>query len=545
MKSLVGKIGTLALVAMAGLAVAACSSSIDTSSPSGSSAKHQENVGTVGLQLQPVSGITVTSVKYTVTQGNAPGAAVVQTGNLPTPGTGSNFTFGIPLPVGTGYYISLSGVAQENPAITCTSSFGPFDVLPNQSAPFNMTLTCVDSVKGTAVSTVDVKTDACPRLVVDYVVAEPGTADVGKSINVYSAAHDLDDAAKAIKFAWSIDAANAGVGSFTPANAANSVFACSGPGTNVPVTVTADNGQCKKALQTTISCKSLTCGNGVVEPNLGETCDFGAGPNHPADSTCPSNCVKICGNGILEGDEKCDPVPSDPATCLPPGDANQCQVRTPTCGDGFTTFPEKCDTKGNIGPDQKPLANGGVCASDCGSVALPTCGDGVVGGSEQCDAGTGTTANPVPAGSPTCGSDCKQIATPECVTCENAGDCFASVNNCENAAFTAAQKLNCYQVTECIETSKCLAGTGSLGKCYCGTLSTAACGAAPFDLTAAGAPNGACAALMQAGQPGVTTNSAKLGALTHKSRPAGAAGQRLNCDKTDANCAPICGGGLN
>jgi hypothetical protein len=98
---------------------------------------------------------------------------------------------------------------------------------------------------------------------------------------------------------------------------------------------------------------------------------------------------------------------------------------------------------------------------------------------------------------------------------------------------------------ECIETSKCLAGTGSLGKCYCGTLSTAACGAAPFDLTAAGAPNGACAALMQKGQPGVATNSAMLGALTNKSRPAGAAGQRLNCDKTDANCAPICGGGLN
>ena len=91
MKSLVGKIGTLALVAMAGVAVAACSSTIDTSSPSGS-AKSDENVGKIGLKLQPVLGITVTSVHYIVTAGNpalTPAPAIVSEGNLPTPGTGS------------------------------------------------------------------------------------------------------------------------------------------------------------------------------------------------------------------------------------------------------------------------------------------------------------------------------------------------------------------------------------------------------------------------------------------------------------------------
>jgi len=135
------------------------------------------------------------------------------------------------------------------------------------------------------------------------------------------------------------------------------------------------------------------------------------------------------------------------------------------------------------------------------------------------------------------------------VACEQAGDCFASSDNCLGLTrpanlggpFTAAETTLCFDVTQCIQASNCLDGTGSLGKCYCGTLSTAACGAAPFDLTATGAPNGPCAAIIQQGNPGVTTNSAILGGLTNKARPAGAAGQRLNCDKTDPACAPLCG----
>jgi hypothetical protein len=44
---------------------------------------------------------------------------------------------------------------------------------------------------------------------------------------------------------------------------------------------------------------------------------------------------------------------------------------------------------------------------------------------------------------------------------------------------------------------------------------------------------------MQKGQPGVTSNGSMLGALTNRSRPAGAAGARLNCDKF--NCSTECG----
>ncbi|HEX2876627.1 MAG TPA: hypothetical protein VHP33_35495 [Polyangiaceae bacterium] len=546
MKSLVGKFGMLAMVAMAGIAVTACSSSLETSSPSEGSAKNDEHVGTIGLKLQPVLGITVANVHYTVTAGNpaaTPAPAIVAEGNLPTPGTSNNFSFGIPLPVGTGYYISLSGVSAETgDDITCTGSYGSFNVQPNTSSLFNMVLTCVDNTKGQVLTTVDVQTDACPRLIVDYAVAEPGSADVGENIAVFAAAHDLDNAAEVITYAWSVvDAASSGVGSFTPATAKDSTFKCNGPGNAVKVKVTATNHECSKSLETIVSCTSVTCGDGVVDPTIGETCDFGVGAGHPADPGCPQDCTKVCGDGQAEGSEVCDSLPFNAVNCLPPGSPNECTPRPEVCGDGFTTGTELCDTLGNIGTNQQALTGGNVCNADCKGVTGPVCGNGIVSiGFEECDDSSLSR---------TCSNDCESISDAACVTCEQAGDCFASSDNClgnarpaaQGGPFTVAEQNTCTDVMQCIQDSNCLDGTGSLGKCYCGTLSTAACGAAPFDLTAAGAPNGPCAAIMQAGNPGVTSNSAILGGLTNKARPAGAAGQRLNCQKTDANCAPICG----
>jgi hypothetical protein len=554
MKSLVGNIGTLALVAMAGFAVAACSSSIDTSSPSGSIAKPGgEHVGSIGLQLQPVFGVTVTSVHYIVTAGNpalTPAPAIISEGNLPTPGTGSNFSFGIPLPVGNGYYISLSGVDSTLPdTIKCTGSYGAFNVNANQSSQFNMTLTCTDITKGQVLPTIDVKTDACPHLIVDYAVAEPSTQDVGKDIAVHSAAHDTDNAAEVITYAWSIvDPANATKGQFNPATAHDTLLACKGGGDAIKIKVTATNHQCSKSLETVISCKNVACGNGIVEAALGETCDPAAGAGHPADPTCPADCTKVCGDGNAEGDETCDPLPLNPSVCLPPGSVGACTLRVASCGDGFLTAPEKCD--GALGLSSSPP--GSTCSADCKTINEPLpvkCGDGVTASPEGCDEGTGTNASPVPVLTRNCSNTCVELSTAACTTCEQAGDCFASSDNClgnartaaQGGPFTAAEQVQCFAVTKCIRESNCLDGAGTLGKCYCGSLSTAACGAAPYDLTAAGAPNGPCAAVMQAGNTGLTTNSAILGGLVNKTRPAGAAGQRLNCDKTDAACAPICG----
>jgi len=207
------------------------------------------------------------------------------------------------------------------------------------------------------------------------------------------------------------------------------------------------------------------------------------------------------------------------------------------CGDKFISTGEQCDASATP-PVPPGSPTGSVCDANC-HISGPVCGDGKVDAGEACDPGLG-----VGVPSPACSADCKiKVSTDACVTCETTGDCAASVDNCKGPAtapFTLAQQTQCYATMACIESTNCLDGAGTLGKCYCGTLSTSACGAAPFDLTATGAPNGPCAAVMQAGMTGFTSNSAILAGLTASSKPAGAGDQRLNCQKT-AGCTEVCG----
>jgi hypothetical protein len=186
-------------------------------------------------------------------------------------------------------------------------------------------------------------------------------------------------------------------------------------------------------------------------------------------------------------------------------------------------------------------AAGGGGSAGSGGSANSSCGDGKLDGTEDCDDGEDDGKW---QGNRLCSDDCRTVSTQACVDCEQAGDCFASSDNCMGPSATPFSLANvglCYDVFQCFQDSKCIDGAGSLGKCDCGSLSTAACGAAPFDLSQQGAPNGPCAELMQLGMPGVTSNSTVLGGLTNKSRPTGAAGQRMNCQKTATECSALCG----
>jgi hypothetical protein len=528
MKSLIGKLGMVALLATAaGGVVAGCSSSQvpgTTSSHVGSEGPQ----GDVTLKLVPVSGVTLNTVHYVVTNSATP-AVTVSEGDLPTPGAAKDFSFGLSLPVGTGYTISLSAASAEpNDNITCGGSFGTFNVAPNTATNFSLTLTCHDDTNGQIIGGVDVKTDACPKIVFDYVVATPGSTDVDptKPISVAAKAHDLDG--KTVTYSWKV--ATPSTGTFAPVSGASSVFTCKTAKAGEIVTVTAANGECTKTLTTTVSCKSVSCGNGIVEPALGETCDTGI-PSVP----CPADCNSVCGDGIAEAPvEDCDPANTD--NC-----GGTCKFRTPVCGDGFwTTIPgggkpaEVCD--GAKVPAGTPDTQG--CNATCDgfiAVAPKVCGDGIVNqASEECDD---------KGASPTCSNTCKKISTAACVTCENAGDCFESVNNCVGVAapFTTAQQTACFSVMSCIEKNNCFDGTGTLGKCYCGSLALGPCGAAPF--TGAGSPDGACVAEIKAGFPTFTTNSQILGGLSATNFPSGAALSRLSCQKgaNQSACLDTCG----
>lgn len=523
-KALVGKFGTLALLAaVAGSSVVACSSDVTRHSGEGPSVS-DGNLGSMNLRLVPVSGITISSVNYVVTGTPAIAGTALPSGVLPTPGTASSFNFGVQVPVGTGYTLSLTAASDEtNDDVTCTGAVGPFNVAPNTPTNISVTLTCRDNSTGQFLASVDVKTDACPRLVADYVIAIPAATDVGKSIAVNALGHDLDG--KTVKYAWSIPAANASVGAFASATTQATSFACQHNGSNVPVTVTMSNGECSRPLLTALSCNDVKCGDGVLDPN--ESCDKGIPAGQPGGGKygCPADCTVTCGDGLVEAPaEECElpaGVPTKACTA-------ECRNRTQQCGDGFMTGTEECD-----GTDLPPTAPAGsTCDASCKlhAVLPPMCGNGMKETGEDCE----------PINTQTCSDKCKTTSTDACVACEQNGACGAVADSCLN--FTGTDRTNCYAVQACITSSNCGDGANTLTSCFCGTLSTADCIAAPN--TGAGAPAGACAALIRTAMSvggDTPTNSQVLTRYIDESVPGGSAIARYNCDKQDPACIHVCG----
>ena len=519
-KSLVGKIGTLALFsAFAGGALAACSSEIDTKQARTSS---EGTEGSVGLNLVPVSGVTLNSVNYVVTGTPAIAGTPLPSGVLPTPGTSDNFSFGIPVPVGTGYTLSLTASSAEvGDDVTCTGSFGPFAVTANTSSNFSLTLTCVDNSNGQLIGTVGVVTTDCPRLIPTYVSAIPSTAAIGGSIAVNALGSDLDG--KPVTYSWSVAAANAGVGTFAGPTLQSTTFTCAAPGNMIPVTVTMDNGECDKTLDTTISCTSVTCGNGVL--NTGEDCDPAIAAGAPGGGAfgCPADCTVVCGDGSVElPAEQCEIVGGVPTGAC----TAQCRNRVQACGDAFITGTEVCD--GVIG-----VPAGSTCAADCLTINGPAptvCGDNAVTGTEECELPNTFT----------CSDNCQSVATTACADCEQNGACFEFSNSCIDNTTNAADRASCFDVQECISDSNCADGANTLTSCFCGTLGTSACIAAP--LTGPGSPAGACAGVIRTAMGGAaTTNAQVLTRFTNIAFPGGAAIARYNCTKLDPGCTATCG----
>jgi len=507
---LLAKVGSLALLAaVAGGVVAGCSGS-ETKSPG---AAKEGTANSVGLALQPVAGVTINTVHFVVTKAGV--ATPVLEGDLPTSGSASTFNVGLPIPVGTDYTLSLSGVSVESASITCTGSVGPFAVTPNQTTKLTTTFACTDANKGAVDNHVTVTTDACPRLSVDYLVVTPNSANVGSTIGTFSKATDLDG--RPITYAWKIGTAS--VGSFAAATAANTTFTCNGAGTDVPLTITANNGQCSKSLTTTVSCNDVLCGNGVHDP--GEFCDPSAG-----DANCTQDCNPWeCGNGVVEVPfEQCDPVPADPGHCTA-----QCQLRIVHCGDGFLSVPEEqCD--GNLfAPGTLP---GSTCDATCRVIppqGTIDCGDGVKHPLEVCD--PPLTVN-------NCGRNCAAISTQACIDCDNASECSDFVDCFQLSGNAAAgtpgagkpKAQLCNETLDCVRDSGCAAGGNGIIKCYCGTANAADC--------QNGLANGACKAEIERGLE--TTAFAQISQrLKSPQFGGGIALARIDCEQQV--CKAACG----
>jgi cysteine-rich repeat protein len=427
---------TKAILAIATMFAGAALINCNHKDPASSEAPGE--VGSVGLALKIPGGQHVDSVHYKLSGGAL--AAPIET-DVNVAGEATSFSFQISgVPAGAGYKVELSAKTNEIPSITtCAGSKDGITVVAGAVVSVDIALICRGAARTTGGILVNgsIK-DVCPTI--DTWVADKSSVNVGDTINLTSTGHD-PDAADVLAFTWSSDA---GAGTFTPADgkAKNLSFKCTTPGAHVlSLTLSDGTAGCDDQTSVAITCTSVLCGNGVVDPSEG--CDPTA-PGAPAN--CRASCtLAICGDGILDSGETCD----DHNTTSNDGCSATCQIER--CGDGVVQAGEACDSGATNG------TTGSRCSANCTVSAV--CGDGIVDAPESCDPPNGTS----------CDATCHTVVQDACNTCDNTN----TNSNCK-PLFTATQgDANAKALLACIHATRCDQIPSSNGNpdatiCFCG-----------------------------------------------------------------------------
>ncbi|WP_236606820.1 DUF4215 domain-containing protein [Sandaracinus amylolyticus] len=213
----------------------------------------------------------------------------------------------------------------------------------------------------------------------------------------------------------------------------------------------------------------LECGDGVV--GTGELCDTGIGEGE--EGACPTDCDDgmACTSDTLSGTDcsvECvhgdiTAAADDDGCCPPDANASTDNDCAGSCGDGFVTGTEACDTaiaSGTVGAcpascddsmscTTDSLTGGGTCDAVCTNTPITTpgaadsccppgatlandpdcaiaCGDGVVSAGEACDTG-------ITSGAGACPTTCNDGAACTTDMLVNAGTCAAT---CTSTAIT-------------------------------------------------------------------------------------------------------------
>jgi MYXO-CTERM domain-containing protein len=163
-----------------------------------------------------------------------------------------------------------------------------------------------------------------------------------------------------------------------------------------------DDGNASDFDACTTGCIPAACGDGLLQPSVGEECDLG-----PMPQDWCMGCRRVgdsCGNGTVEAafGEECDDGNAVD------GDGCSRVCRTEACGDGVVQASEECDDGAN--------GDGDGCTDAC---VIERCGDGIVQPREQCDTGSAVSD----------GAEC----TASCVTAAcGDGLVHAGVEDCDD-----------------------------------------------------------------------------------------------------------------
>jgi hypothetical protein len=199
----------------------------------------------------------------------------------------------------------------------------------------------------------------------------------------------------------------------------------------------------------------VTCGNGAVEPGLGEDCE------PPGTALCDAACHRIpsCGDGIID-------------------------VSTETCDDGAT---------GPLPNNSNTLAN--ACRTDC---SVAHCGDNVVDTGEQCD----------PPASGTCSATCQTTVVTPPSQFETCTSCISGDPDTNDIQQFFCAGAGCQEVEACIVNSGCYFPSPT--DCYCGLGVGSGSGLDACRQPSSTVPAGPCAALFRTATGNLLTGTGQI-----------------------------------
>jgi len=243
--------------------------------------------GSIGLALQTGAGITLNRVNYTIT---GP-AGFSKSGTLDlSAATAFSSTIG-GIPAGSGYAISLTSTATDG--TTACAGSATFNVTVRTTTSVTVALDCHEAPRTGSIG-VNGVVNVCP--VIDALSANPSQVNVGSTIALSSAAHDLDKGPAAVSYQWSATS-----GTLSDASAQNPTFTCTSVGTST-ITLTVSDGDtakgCPDVLSTSVTCSQTA--SGVVT----STAFVPGSPTDPVVIAGYYQGAKVCVDG--NGNGACD-----------------------------------------------------------------------------------------------------------------------------------------------------------------------------------------------------------------------------------------------